>query len=59
MAIPVGARDTIQALKETVDEVIVLHSPAIFRAVGAFYEDFSQVSDDEVIKIMQKYRIGG
>lgn len=55
VAIPVGPRDTIQALKETVDEVIVLHSPAIFGAVGAFYEDFSQVSDDEVIKIMQKY----
>ena len=58
VAIPVGARDTIQALKETVDEVIVLHSPAIFGAVGAFYEDFSQVSDDEVVEIMQKYRIG-
>jgi putative phosphoribosyl transferase len=59
VAIPVGPRDTIQALKETVDEVIVLHSPAIFGAVGAFYEDFSQVSDDEVVEIMQKYRIGG
>lgn len=59
VATPVGPRDTIQALKETVDEVIVLHSPAIFGAVGAFYEDFSQVSDDEVIKIMQKYRVSG
>jgi predicted phosphoribosyltransferase len=59
VAIPVGPRDTIQALKETVDEVIVLHSPAIFGAVGAFYEDFSQVSDDEVVEIMQKYRVSG
>ena len=58
VAIPVGAKETIQALKEIVDEVIVLHSPAIFGAVGAFYEDFSQVSDDEVVEIMQKYRIG-
>lgn len=56
VAIPVGPRDTIQTLKETADEVIVLHSPAIFGAVGAFYEDFSQVSDDEVVEIMQKYR---
>lgn len=56
VAIPVGPRDTIQTLKETVDEVIVLHSPAIFGAVGAFYEDFSQVSDGEVVEIMQKYR---
>ena len=56
VAIPVGPRDTIQKLKETVDEVIVLHSPSIFGAVGAFYEDFSQVSDGEVVEIMQKYR---
>lgn len=56
VAIPVGPRDTIQTLKETADEVIVLQSPAIFGAVGAFYEDFSQVSDDEVVEIMQKYR---
>lgn len=56
IAIPVGPRDTIEKLRETVDQVIVLHSPTMFQAVGAFYEDFSQVSDDEVIEIMQKYR---
>lgn len=56
IAIPVGPRDTIEKLRETVDQVIVLHSPTMFQAVGAFYEDFSQVSDDEVIEIMEKYR---
>ena len=56
IAIPVGPRETIEKLRETVDKVIVLHSPTMFEAVGAFYEDFSQVSDDEVIEIMKKYR---
>jgi putative phosphoribosyl transferase len=56
IAIPVGPRETIEKLRETVDKVIVLYSPTMFEAVGAFYEDFSQVSDDEVIEIMKKYR---
>lgn len=56
VAVPVGPRETIEKLRGTVDQVIVLHSPTMFEAVGAFYEDFSQVSDDEVIEIMQKYR---
>jgi predicted phosphoribosyltransferase len=56
VAIPVGPRDTIKKLKGIVDELIVLHSPLIFGAVGAFYQDFSQVTDDEVVEIMRKYR---
>lgn len=56
VAIPVGPRDTIEKLRGYVDELIVLHSPSIFGAVGAFYQNFSQVTDDEVVKIMRKYR---
>ncbi|HXV87475.1 MAG TPA: phosphoribosyltransferase family protein [Nitrososphaeraceae archaeon] len=56
VATPVGPRDTIEKLKDIVDELIVLRSPSIFRAVGAFYKNFSQVTDDEVVKIMRKYR---
>jgi predicted phosphoribosyltransferase len=55
VAIPVAPRDTIEKLKEIVDEVIVLQVPLVFGAVGAFYQDFSQVTDDQVIEIMQKY----
>jgi predicted phosphoribosyltransferase len=55
VAIPVAPRDTIEKLKEIADEVIVLHMPLVFGAVGAFYQDFSQVTDDQVIEIMQKY----
>jgi predicted phosphoribosyltransferase len=56
VAIPVGPRDTIEKLRDIVDELIVLHSPSIFGAVGAFYQDFSQVTDDEVVEIMRKHR---
>jgi putative phosphoribosyl transferase len=56
VAIPVGPRDTIEKLRDIVDELIVLHSPSIFGAVGAFYQNFSQVTDDEVVEIMRKYR---
>jgi predicted phosphoribosyltransferase len=57
VAIPVGPRDTIEKLRDIVDEVVVLHSPSVFGAVGAFYEDFSQVTDDEVMEIMRNRRI--
>ena len=56
VAIPVGPQDTIEKLREVVDELIVLHSPSIFGAVGAFYHDFSQVTDDQVVEIMRKHR---
>lgn len=56
VAIPVGPRDTIEKLRNIVDDLIVLHSPSIFGAVGAFYQDFSQVTDDEVVEIMRKHR---
>ena len=60
VAIPVAPRDAIQKLEDEVgvDQVVVLETPEPFGAVGAFYEDFSQVSDDEVLRIMNKYRMG-
>jgi hypothetical protein len=42
--------------EEKVDDVVVLQSPLVFSAVGAFYQDFSQVSDEKVIELMNKYR---
>lgn len=56
VAMPVGPADTIQRLKQIVSDVVVLRAPVVFMAVGAFYEDFKQVSDDEVVAIMSKYR---
>ena len=55
VAVPVGPADTIEKLQHIADEFIVLHAPDIFGAVGSFYRDFSQVGDDKVVQIMQKY----
>jgi putative phosphoribosyl transferase len=56
VAMPVGPLDTIQKLRKVAGDVVVLHSPVNFIAVGTFYDDFAQVSDDEVVAIMSKYR---
>jgi putative phosphoribosyl transferase len=56
LAIPVGPRETIEEFKEIVDEVICLHVPEEFYAVGPHYMDFGQVTDEEVFKIMKELR---
>ncbi len=56
IAVPVIAADTLKELKKTVDDVIVLSSPEEFYAVGAFYEDFRQTTDEEVIELLKKSR---
>jgi len=55
-AVPVGAEDSLNFLTETADEVVCLNSPYYFAAVGQFYADFAQVSDEEVIEILKKER---
>ncbi len=55
VAIPVGPKDIIDKLNETVDKVIVLQSPLNFNAVGEFYGEFKQVNDYQVQEIMSKY----
>lgn len=55
IAVPVGPKETIDKLDQIADEVIVLQSPYSFSAVGEFYEEFDQVSDEKVQEIMSKY----
>lgn len=54
LAVPVGPRDTIQRLKQKVDELYCLHAPEVFWAVGAFYNVFDQTSDDEVKALLER-----
>ncbi|MCC7272199.1 MAG: nicotinate phosphoribosyltransferase [Alphaproteobacteria bacterium] len=49
LAVPVAPAETIDDLRREVDAAICLETPRPFGAIGAFYEDFRQVSDDEVI----------
>jgi predicted phosphoribosyltransferase len=54
VAVPVGARDTCQALGDVADEVVCAFTPEPFRAVGLWYADFSQTSDEEVRRILAR-----
>lgn len=54
VAVPVGPSSTTQKIREEADEVIVLVSYEPFEAVGQFYTDFRQTTDDEVINFLQK-----
>ena len=48
VAVPVGAADTCATLAEEADEVVCVSMPEPFYAVGSWYEDFGQTSDEEV-----------
>jgi predicted phosphoribosyltransferase len=52
VAAPVIAPDTYDDLLETVDDVVALAVPAAFMAVGAHYDDFTQVTDDEALAML-------
>jgi putative phosphoribosyl transferase len=54
LAVPVAPRQTLLALEEVADEVCCLASPEPFRAVGQWYEDFSQTSDAEVVDLLAR-----
>ena len=52
VAVPVAATDSVEHLQRQADEVVVLSEPEPFVAVGLYYEDFSQTSDEEVSALL-------
>jgi putative phosphoribosyl transferase len=52
VATPVAPPETVAALHSDADQVIVLSSPEQFFAIGEFYADFTQTSDDEVVRLL-------
>lgn len=54
VAVPVAALESARKISKEVDEFVCLTVPDRFYGVGQFYEDFTQVSDEEVIQILQK-----
>ena len=54
IAVPVIPVNTLSEFKKMVDDIIVLDAPEEFYAVGEFYENFSQTTDEEVILLLQK-----
>ena len=52
LAVPVAPGDTLDALQDDVDEIVCLETPEPFRAIGLHYADFRQLSDDDVIRLL-------
>jgi putative phosphoribosyl transferase len=53
LAVPVGHTDAITSLRDDADEVICLTQPRSLMAIGEWYEDFSQTSDEEVMNLLR------
>ena len=53
LAVPVAAPESLEEVKDNADEEVCLNTPFFFQAVGQFYEDFSQVEDEEVISLLK------
>ena len=58
LAVPVGGPDIVEQFAGYADEVVCLHTPSPFYAVGQGYRDFSQTSDDEVVALLGRAREG-
>ena len=52
VAVPVGPPDTCREIEQDADETICLSTPEFFQAVGQYYEDFSQTSDNDVRELL-------
>jgi predicted phosphoribosyltransferase len=56
VAVPVGAESSCEEFGGIVDEVVCAETPEPFQAVGQWYDDFSQTTDEEVRELLQRAR---
>ena len=54
VAVPLAPSETIELLRSEADEVVCVHTPRDLFAIGQFYEDFSQTTDDEVREALRE-----
>src|SRR5215468_4676737 len=54
LAVPVGAPESLAALRNVCDELVCPYAPAFFMAVGTFYDDFRHVPDREVTNLLMR-----
>jgi predicted phosphoribosyltransferase len=54
IAVPVASHSACRELASEADQVVCLTRPQEFFAVGEWYEDFRQVSDDEVLQLLER-----
>jgi predicted phosphoribosyltransferase len=55
VAVPVGAPDTCRELAALADQVVCVRTPELFSAVGQWYLDFDQTSDEEVNRLLREH----
>jgi predicted phosphoribosyltransferase len=55
LAVPVAPSDTLAALRADADEIVCLEEHTFFGAIGYYYSDFRQVSDEEVIDTLKRF----
>jgi len=56
LAVPVCAPDTVDRIRPMVDDIICLYAPTPFHAVGIWYQDFEQMTDEHVIELLERSR---
>jgi putative phosphoribosyl transferase len=52
LAVPVAPPDTVRALEQVADVVVAVVTPTPMWAIGAWYDDFSQTTDEEVVRLL-------
>lgn len=55
LAVPVAPTATLEALRGDADEIVCLEDHEPFGAIGMFYRDFTQVTDDEVVALLARH----
>jgi putative phosphoribosyl transferase len=58
LAVPVAPSDSLTELRREADDIVCLEDDSVFGAIGFYYRDFRQVSDEEVIEILQRFPAG-
>ncbi|MGH8100553.1 MAG: phosphoribosyltransferase [Chthoniobacterales bacterium] len=56
VAVPVGPPETCREMADEADEAVCVTAPELFRAVGQYYQDFAQTTDDEVRDLLARAR---
>jgi len=56
LAVPVAPASSVLALRDVADDVVCVETPPHFHAVGQWYDDFSQTSDEEVLDLLARHR---
>jgi putative phosphoribosyl transferase len=58
VAVPIAPSETVELLRPEADEVVCVHTPRELFAIGQFYQDFTQTTDDQVREALRELAIG-